>query len=209
MEKRTVNLEIRSTNVEERKLEGYAAVFNENYTLLRDRWGEKFYERVMPGAFKDTIKERADDIFMLINHDWNKVVGRSNSNLTLEEDEKGLRFELTIPNTTDGNDLLENVKNGLIRGCSFGFNIKDEETRWDEKWNFYRDITKVELFEITATPIPAYADTEISARSDLSLKDIKPDEAREKEPEVNPKVQKNKINKRSVDIMSAFFNAFK
>lgn len=201
MEKRTVNLEIRSTNVEERKLEGYAAVFNENYTLLRDRWGEKFYERVMPGAFKDTIKERADDIFMLINHDWNKVVGRSNSNLTLEEDEKGLRFELTIPNTTDGNDLLENVKNGLIRGCSFGFNIKDEETRWDEKWNFYRDITKVELFEITATPIPAYADTEIAARSDLSLKDIKPD--------VNHKVQKNKINKRSVDIMSAFFNAFK
>lgn len=201
MEKRTVNLEIRSTNVEERKLEGYAAVFNENYTLLRDRWGEKFYERVMPGAFKDTIKERADDIFMLINHDWNKVVGRSNSNLTLEEDEKGLRFELTIPNTTDGNDLLENVKNGLIRGCSFGFNIKDEETRWDEKWNFYRDITKVELFEITATPIPAYADTEIAARSDLSLKDIKPD--------VNHKVQKNKINKRNVDIMSAFFNAFK
>nr|DAQ26973.1 MAG TPA: prohead serine protease [Caudoviricetes sp.] len=209
MEKRTVNLEIRSTNVEERKLEGYAAVFNENYTLLRDRWGEKFYERVMPGAFKDTIKERADDIFMLINHDWNKVVGRSNSNLTLEEDEKGLRFELTIPNTTDGNDLLENVKNGLIRGCSFGFNIKDEETRWDEKWNFYRDITKVELFEITATPIPAYADTEIAARSDLSLKDIKPDEARGKELEVNPKVQKNKINKRSVDIMSAFFNGFK
>lgn len=209
MEKRTVNLEIRSTNVEERKLEGYAAVFNENYTLLRDRWGEKFYERVMPGAFKDTIKERADDIFMLINHDWNKVVGRSNSNLTLEEDEKGLRFELTIPNTTDGNDLLENVKNGLIRGCSFGFNIKDEETRWDEKWNFYRDITKVELFEITATPIPAYADTEIAARSDLSLKDIKPDEARGKELEVDPKVQKNKINKRSVDIMSAFFNAFK
>ena len=209
MEKRTVNLEIRSTNVEERKLEGYAAVFNENYTLLRDRDGKEFYERVMPGAFKDTIKERTDDICMLINHDWNKVVGRSNSNLTLEEDEKGLRFELTIPNTTDGNDLLENVKIGLIRGCSFGFNIKDEETRWDEKRNFYRDITKVELFEITATPIPAYADTEISARSDLSLKDIKSYEARGKELEVDPKVQKNKINKRSVDIMSAFFNAFK
>lgn len=209
MEKRTVNLEIRSTNVEERKLEGYAAVFGENYTLLRDRWGEKFYERIMPGAFKDTISERADDIFMLINHDWNKVVGRSNSNLTLEEDEKGLRFELTVPNTTDGNDLLENVKNGLIRGCSFGFNITDEETRWDEKWNFYRDITKVELFEVTATPIPAYSDTEIAARSDLSLKDIKPDEARAQELDVNPKPQENKINKRSVDVMSAFFNAFK
>lgn len=206
MEKRTVNLEIRSTNLEERKLEGYAAVFGENYTLLRDKWGEKFYERIMSGAFKDTIKDRADDIFMLINHDWNKVVGRSNSNLVLEEDEKGLRFELTIPNTTDGNDLLENVRNGLIRGCSFGFNIKDEVTRWDEKWNFYRDITKVELFEVTATPIPAYADTEIAARSDLSLKDIKPSEVREEE--IKPEEKVNKISKRSVDVMSAFLNSF-
>lgn len=205
MEKRTVNLDIRSTNLEERKIEGYAAVFGENYTLLRDKWGEKFYERIMSGAFKDTIKDRADDIFMLINHDWNKVVGRSNSNLVLEEDEKGLRFELTIPNTTDGNDLLENVRNGLIRGCSFGFNIKDEVTRWDEKWNFYRDITKVELFEVTATPIPAYADTEIAARSDLSLKDIKPNEVRE---EIKPEEKVNKISKRSVDVMSAFLNSF-
>lgn len=206
MEKRTVNLDIRSSNLEERKIEGYAAVFGENYTLLRDKWGEKFYERIMSGAFKDTIKDRADDIFMLINHDWNKVVGRSNSNLVLEEDEKGLRFELTVPNTTDGNDLLENVRNGLIKGCSFGFNIKDEVTRWDEKWNFYRYITKVELFEVTATPIPAYADTEISARSDLSLKDIKPSEIREEE--INPIEKVNKISKRSVDIMSAFLNSF-
>lgn len=205
MEKRTVNLDIRSTNLEERKIEGYAAVFGENYTLLRDKWGEKFYERIMAGAFKDTIKDRADDIFMLINHDWNKVVGRSNSNLVLEEDEKGLRFELTVPSTTDGNDLLENVRNGLIRGCSFGFNIKDEVTRWDEKWNFYRDITKVELFEVTATPIPAYANTEIAARSDLSLKDIKPNEVRE---EIKPEEKVNKISKRSVDVMSAFFNSF-
>lgn len=207
MEKRTVNLDIRSSNLEERKIEGYAAVFGENYTLLRDKWGEKFYERIMSGAFKDTIKDRADDIFMLINHDWNKVVGRSNSNLVLEEDEKGLRFELTVPNTTDGNDLLENVRNGLIKGCSFGFNIKDEVTRWDEKWNFYRDITKVELFEVTATPIPAYADTEIAARSDLSLKDIKPSEIREEE--IKPAEKVNKISKRSVDVMSAFLNSFK
>lgn len=200
MEKRTVNLEIRSANTEERKIEGYAAVFDENYTLIRDKWGEKYYERIVKGAFAETLKEKADDIFMLINHDWNKVVGRSNSNLILEEDEKGLRFELTVPNTTDGNDLLENVKNKLIQGCSFGFNIKDDITRWDEKWNFYRDITKVELFEITATPIPAYADTEINARSQISLKDIRPSKKEE------PKAE-NKINKRSVDIVSAFFNS--
>lgn len=201
MEQRTVNLQIRSANIEERKLEGYASVFSENYTLIRDRWGEKYYERIMKGAFLDTLREKVDNIFMLVNHDWNKIVGRRNFNLTLEEDDKGLRFELSVPNTTDGNDLLENVKNGLIGGCSFGFNITDEVTRWDEKWNFYRDITKVDLFEITATPIPAYANTEISARSDLSLKDIKPKQEITSEKE-------NKTSKRSVDMLSAFFYAF-
>ncbi|WP_245398122.1 HK97 family phage prohead protease, partial [Clostridioides difficile] len=80
---------------------------------------------------------------MLINHDWNKVIGRTNSNLILEEDERGLRFELDIPATTDGNDLLENVRLGLIKGCSFGFNIVNSKTRFDDDWTYYRDITEV------------------------------------------------------------------
>ena len=197
MEQRTVNLEIRNSNIEERKIEGYAAVFNEEYTKLKDRWGEVFYEKISPGAFKKTLKDNTRDKFMLINHDWNKVVGRTNSNLILEEDSKGLRFELTVPNTSEGNDLLENVKTGLIQGCSFGFNIVDQITRWDDNWTFYREITEVDLFEVTATPIPAYADTEIAARSDLSLRDIRPHEG-----------PKENINlKRNVDFISAFFSA--
>ncbi|MFR9295977.1 MAG: HK97 family phage prohead protease, partial [Turicibacter sanguinis] len=172
----------------------------EEYTQLRDRWGDVFYERVRPGAFKKSLAERA--VCMLVNHDWSKIVGRTGSNLILEEDDKGLRFELDIPNTTVGNDLLENVRNGLIQGCSFGFNIKNQTTRWDDNGAFYRDIDEVELFEVTATPIPAYVDTEISARSQLSIRDIKP---------IGPKAnQEEKENKyeRSAMLMSAFFNAF-
>ena len=110
MEQRTVNLELRDSNLEERKITGYAAVFSDEYTLLRDRWGEKFYEKVSRGAFIKTLADTTRDKFMLVNHDWNKVIGRTGSNLTLTEDEKGLRFELTVPNTTEGNDLLENVR---------------------------------------------------------------------------------------------------
>ncbi|MTP79807.1 HK97 family phage prohead protease [Turicibacter sanguinis] len=200
MEQRTMSLEIRSADIENRKLVGYAAIFREEYTQLRDRWGDVFYERVRPGAFKKSLAERA--VCMLVNHDWSKIVGRTGSNLILEEDDKGLRFELDIPNTTDGNDLLENVRNGLIQGCSFGFNIKNQTTRWDDNGAFYRDIDEVELFEVTATPIPAYVDTEISARSQLSIRDIKP---------IGPKAnQEEKENKyeRSAMLMSAFFNAF-
>ena len=172
MEKRTVNLKF-NDDIEGRKLEGYASVFSDEYTEIFDRWGDSFGERIVAGAFRETLKQRSGDIFMLINHDYNKVVGRNGSNLTLEEDNNGLRFSIDVPNTSDGNDLLENVRVGIIRGCSFGFSITEEETRWLED-KFYRDITKVDLYEITATPIPAYANTEISARSDISLRDIKP-----------------------------------
>lgn len=212
MEQRTVNLEFRNANLEERKLEGYAAVFSDDYTKLSDRWGDAFYEKISPGAFLKTLADKTRDKFMLINHDWNKVVGRTNSNLSLEEDGQGLRFELSVPNTSDGNDLLENVRLGLIRGCSFGFNILNQKTRWDDDWNFYRDITEVDLFEVTATPLPAYGDTEINCRSELS--DISIKEMRDKvmndlgeEPEVRE--EENKIKeKRNAEIISAFFNAF-
>ena len=60
----------------------------------------------------------------------------------------------------------------------------------------------MELFEVTATPIPAYADTEISARSQLSIRDIKPVEHKENQDE------KENKHERSAMLMSAFFNAF-
>ncbi len=209
MEKRTVNLQFRSTDLEARKIEGYAAIFSDEYTKLKDRWGDCFYEKISPGAFLKTLNDKTKDKFMLINHDWNKVVGRTNSNLELEEDNKGLRFSLEVPNTTDGNDLLENVRLGLVKGCSFGFNIVNQKTRWDDDWNFYRDITEVDLFEITATPIPAYSDTEISCRSE-ELSNISIKEMREKEKNLEGTEKQNKINEnRSAEIISAFFNAFK
>ena len=133
--------------------------------------------------------------------------GRTNSNLELEEDSKGLRFSLEIPNTSDGNDLLENVRLGLIKGCSFGFNIVNQKTRWDDDWNFYRDITEVDLFEVTATPLPAYSDTEINCRSEqLSSISIKEKREKEKSKITNNDNKENEINeKRGAEILSAFF----
>lgn len=206
MEQRTVNLEIRNSNLEERKISGYAAVFGEEFTQLKTRYGETFFEKISTGAFTKTLADESRKKFMLVNHDWNKVVGRSGVNLILTEDEKGLRFDLDVPATTEGNDLLENVRLGLIDGCSFGFNIVKQTTRWDDDWNFYRDITEVDLFEVTATPLPAYTDTEISARSELSIKDLRAEA--EQKPQATNEEPKVNTNKRSADVMLAFFNAF-
>lgn len=214
MEQRTMNLQIRNSDIENRTISGYAAVFGESYTQLCDRWGDTFFEKISPGAFTKTLSD-GNDKFMLINHDWNKVVGRTNSNLTLSQDDTGLAFTLEVPNTVDGNDLLENVRLGLIKGCSFGFNIVNQECNWDDDYNFYRNITEVELLEITATPIPAYSDTTIAAaRSKTQIESIK--EMRNKEIEARkqadnknePENKEKEIFKRNAGFISAFFNAF-
>ncbi len=70
---------------------------------------------------------------------------------------------------------------------------------------FYRDITEVDLFEVTATPLPAYSDTEINCRSELSNICIK--EMREKEQTIKSNIdnEENKINKkRGAEVLSAF-----
>lgn len=174
LEKRATKLEIRQAqgDAESRTVSGYASSFDDDYTLIYDAWGEKFYERVMPGAFAKTLAQRNDQV-MLLNHDYNKLVGKRGINLILEEDAKGLRFEVDLPNTRDGNDLLEMVRSGLVDGCSFGFYVTDEDVRWDDKNNLYRDIKEVELREITATPFPAYSSTTIGENRSINVAELR------------------------------------
>lgn len=153
-------------------ISGYAVVYD-TYTEIRDAWGDTFHERIDPDAMVKTL-QNGHDIFALRNHDYNQIVGRSGVNLTLENHENGLYFDLTAPNTTLGRDLLEEVRTGLIKGCSFGFRVNEDE--WTERdGEYFRTIKDVELREITLTPIPAYSETSAEVRS-LNLKVDKTDE---------------------------------
>lgn len=196
---RTVNLDITKTDIENRKIVGYAAVFEETYTQMYDAYGDVFYERVRPGAFKESLEKA--NVCMLVNHDWSRIVGRMGSNLKLEEDEAGLKFELDVPNTTEGNDLLENVRLGIIQGCSFGFYIERKITRWNDDWEYFQDLEKVELLEVTATPIPAYESTSISARSKLNIAEMRDKEKKSHE-------QKPDFKERSMKMLGSFFDEF-
>ena len=138
---------------------GYAAVFNSR-TLL---W-EGLDEVISPGAFSKALSN--SDVRCLFDHDWGKVLGRTKSGtLRLEEDERGLKFEVELPNTTDANNLIESMSRGDIDQCSFGF-IPTEET-WDYNTDpVLRTVNEVELFEVSIVSLPAYEDTEATlARS--------------------------------------------
>ena len=159
-EMRTLNITNLKTrdglNDEPHVISGYAAVFNSKTSI-----GDWFEETIAQGAFSRSLSENGD-IRALFNHNWDNVLGRTKSGtLRLEEDERGLRFEIELPNTNLARDLAESLKRGDINQCSFGF-IPTEET-----WNYdaepmQRTINEVELFEISVVSIPAYDDTEVS-----------------------------------------------
>ncbi|PEZ05558.1 HK97 family phage prohead protease [Bacillus sp. AFS018417] len=135
---------------------GYAAVFNSKTSI-----GGWFEEIIEPGAFARSLSENGD-IRALFNHNWDNVLGRTKSGtLRLEEDERGLKFEIELPNTSVGRDLAESMSRGDINQCSFGFWITEET--WDYNVEpSLRTIHEVELYEISVVSIPAYDDTEAS-----------------------------------------------
>ena len=162
MEKRTVditNISTRSKDDGPIKISGYAAVFNSRTSI-----GDWFDEIIAPGAFERSISNSKADIRALFNHDWGKVLGRTKSStLTLREDEKGLNFELELPNTTYARDLAESMERGDIDQCSFGFFVDEGKERWDYSQEpALRTLEEVELYEISIVTLPAYENTEAS-----------------------------------------------
>lgn len=147
------------------RLVGYAAVFN---SLSADLGG--FKERIQPGAFKGTITG-SSDVRALVDHNPSLILGRTSSGtLRISEDDRGLRVEIDVPDTSYGRDLLENVRTGNVKGMSFGFKVPKDGQRFSkEGGQTIRDLTNIDLREVTATSIPAYGSTSLSLRVDPSV----------------------------------------
>jgi HK97 family phage prohead protease len=159
IERRGVSLgvEVRAEN-DKRTLTGYAAVFNSPTDI-----GGYFTEQIAPGAFDSAMNA---DVRALVDHDSGRVIGRTKSGtLRLSQDSRGLKVEVDVPDTSDGNDLWTLVERGDISGMSFGFRVTKQE--WDDTDpdNPKRTIQAVDLFEVSAVAFPAYDDTTLAARS--------------------------------------------
>lgn len=158
------DFEIRTSELtaSDKKLVGYVIRWNSLSELI---WDE-FVEQFAPGAFTDSLAS-GTDCRALYEHDYTQLLGRTTSGtLVLTEDNTGLRFELTPPDTQLGRDVLTLVERGDISGMSFGFRALNEG------WNiatapYVRTVTGAELREITVTSMPAYSQSnvEIARRS--------------------------------------------
>ena len=137
---------------------GYASVFDQ---MSQNLGG--FLERVAPGTFRSTLKQA--DVRALFNHEPDHLLGRSGAGtLRMEEDDKGLRYEIDLPATTLGHDVAALLRRGGISGSSFGFRTIADE--WGETEDGYplRTLTEVALRDVGPCSFPAYEASEASLR---------------------------------------------
>lgn len=145
---------------DENQITGYAAVFNRD---SEDFGG--FVERIAPGAFTSVLE---DDAFAYLNHSINHPLGRNKVNMTLTQDEIGLKYVIKLPDTTDGNNVKALVRAGIIYKSSFAFTVQDESFRSTDKgMPDVRTIVKIgRLYDVSPLSTdPAYPDTSVAARS--------------------------------------------
>lgn len=145
---------------------GYAAVFyragdsGTEFEIFDD-----LVERILPGAFDKALVE--DDVRGLVNHSVGSLIGRTKNNtLKLSVDSIGLRYEITVPDTQAGRDVVTSIERGDLDGSSFGFGVwgKRGKVTWAEEVRNgrrvdVREIREVELFDVGPVTFPAYAST--------------------------------------------------
>lgn len=121
-------------------------------------------ERVEQGAFTGVLDSR-QDVVALFNHDMNMVLGRvSAGTLELRQDDIGLWYRISPPDTDVGRHVVTAIKRGDVPDSSFGF-IPGEIKQVREGFDDVRLIKTVDrLQDVGPVTIGAYAGTSTEAR---------------------------------------------
>lgn len=132
------------------------------------------------GFFDEIIErgalDRTDltDVRFLVNHDTSRIpLARSRRNngnstmlLSVDDQGMGIRVELDTENNSEARALYSAVERGDISGMSFMFSVRDEEWQEIDTEHPTRRIKDIgTVVEVSAVTFPAYASTEIYARS--------------------------------------------
>lgn len=167
--RKMVQMEIRTAEDQEEsyRVEGYATVFNEPYTLYD--WGDYVVnEQIDSKAFEECDMT---DVIMQYDHAGRVFARVSNGTLSLEVDKKGLKVTADLGGTEEGRKLYEEIKGGYTTKMSFGFTVGEDKREVTNDYDknittVLRTITKIKkLYDVSAVSLPANDATEISARS--------------------------------------------
>lgn len=144
------------------KIGGYVNVTErESELLYSGKRGKWFNEVVKQGAFKRSL-DSGKNIPLLLEHDYEKRLADTGmNNLTLTEDQIGLRFDAEIRDKEVYNKIL----NKEINNCSFGFLPIEQEFEDVSDMREKRYLKDLELLEISLVQNPAYAGSLVETRN--------------------------------------------
>lgn len=156
-----MRIEIRADSV---VIEGYVNAVARDSRQMRDRkTGKRFVEQIVPGVFRRALQH--NEVKLLLNHDENRVLGSTQTNLELHEDSIGLhaRAEISDP------EVIEKARKKKLRGWSFGFFEKDaskEDINDNLERRFVEDMELIEVSIIDERKFPCYEGTSLEARAE-------------------------------------------
>jgi HK97 family phage prohead protease len=149
-------------------MEGLGIVVESRTLLFTDGNGRNVYEEIAREAVQNYDFSRGD-VISAFNHNFEKILGRTSANtLAITKDNTGMRYSIpSLPNTSYGNDLKEQLSRGDVKGSSFVFTIAEGGETWTEiEGGMLRTITQFdEVFEVGPVVFPAYVDTTAAKRS--------------------------------------------
>jgi HK97 family phage prohead protease len=164
--------EIKDLDLKARQVAMYVSKFN---NIDSDN------DMILPGSFAKSIAERGPDspgnrqIAFLRHHDWQKQIGKP---ITMQEDSNGLFVVAQLGNSTDGNDAMEDYKDGIIREHSIGFKYITDKIQWVEDQSKeeggYWQINELALWEFSAVTFGA---NELTGVLDVAKGETKTDRA--------------------------------
>lgn len=148
-------------------LAGHAAVFDV-WTEIED-WDGVYRERIMPGAFRKTLRERGVPKVML-NHGRHPSVGSLPLGVCSRalEDDTGLWIECPLSETAYNRDVvIPLLSDRALDGMSFMFDVIRETWTDDVEGGALpeRTIHEVRLYEAGPVTWPAYEQTDVALRA--------------------------------------------
>lgn len=154
--------EIRTNADGSRTISGTAVVFG----ALSENLGG-FRERIAAGAFTQSLRDNAD-VLILAQHNLAQPLGRvSSGTAKVWQDERGLHFSCTLPETSWARDLVALLQRGDVRQMSFGFAVPPGGDEWTTEPDglLLRTVNMATVYECSVVTAPAYAQTSVSLRS--------------------------------------------
>jgi HK97 family phage prohead protease len=156
-----------------RTLYGHFAVFNDPVTI-DDPYEGRYLEKIAPGAFTRTLKERGKQLKVLFNHGQDPSIGNKplGTISSIREDGHGVAYTVDLfDDTSYVRDLLPGLRAGAY-GASFRFravedvwDLSNERTGDNPEGLDVVNRTDVDLFEFGPVTFPAYPAATAGVRS--------------------------------------------